>query len=192
MDKLKDWLKQQKTYKGFCWMTALMIVSTIAIAAEYLFFEYSILKIMRCLALIWGLFLIAWIDGHEGVIPNRILLVLFGIRTVLLLAECIVYHDYWMTFTVNCFIGFMVSGGLFLLCYLVSRGAMGAGDVKLMAVLGYFIGGKFIYGTIFLIVVIAAVYNIIRLLFKKVGMKQEVPFAPFVLAGTLLMMGLGI
>ncbi len=192
MDRIKEWLGQQRTRKGFYWLTGLMLVCTAALTGEYLLLGYELLKILRCLALLWGLFLIAWIDGHESVIPNRILLVMFGIRTVLLLAECIVYREYWMAFIASSFLGFAASGGMFLFCYLVSRAAMGAGDVKLMALLGYFIGSRFIFGTIFLIVAAAAAYNIIRLLCRKVSLRQEVPFAPFVLVGTLLMMGLGI
>jgi len=192
MDSVKEWLRMQKEFKGFYWMLGFMLAVTAALSAEYVLLGYQFLKILRCLLLLWGLFLIAWIDGHSGVIPNRILAVLFGIRTVLLLAECVVYREYWMTFIASCFIGFLAAGGMFLFCFVASKGAMGAGDVKLMALLGYFIGSRFIFGTIFLTVTAAAVYNVIRLLLRKVSLRQEVPFAPFVLAGTLLMMGLGI
>jgi len=192
MDWIKEWIDIQKKLKGFYWMAGLLLFVTAALTGEYLYLGYGCLKIFRYLALVWGLFLIAWIDCHEKRVPNRILLVLFCIRSVLLLAECILYGELWTVFIVSCFIGFTASGGMFLLCYFMTRGALGAGDVKLMAVLGYFIGSKFIFGTIFLIVVIAAGVNIVRLLFKKVSLKQEISFAPFVLAGTLLMLGLGI
>ncbi len=192
MSKVKEWISEQRNYKGFYGVIAFALLTTIALTAEYLFLEYGLLKILRCLILVWGLFLIAWIDGHEKLIPNRVLIVLFGLRTILLVVECIIYSDYWMTFITSCFIGFLVSGGLFLFCYVVSKGAMGEGDVKLMALLGYYVGSRFIFGTIFLIVVIAAVFNMLGLLFRKVSLKQEVPFAPFVLAGTLVMLGLGI
>jgi len=192
MGGLKKWFDSQRTLKGFYWVLGLMLLVTVALTVEYIFLGNGVLKILRCLALVWGLFVIAWIDCHERIIPNKILLVLFCIRTVVLVAECILYSKYWMAFTMSCFIGFIAAGGMFLFCYFVTRGSLGAGDVKLMAVLGYFIGSKFIFGTIFLTVLTAAVYNLIGLLLKKVSLKQEVPFAPFVLAGTLLMMGLGI
>lgn len=192
MENLKNWLNTQRSQKGFCLVFSLMIVVIGLFMAEYIFGGYGAVKIVRYLVLILGLFLISWIDGHEKRIPNKILLVLFCIRSVLLIMECVMYEEYWTLFLTSSALGALISGGMFLLCYLITRGAMGAGDVKLMAVVGYFIGSKFIFGTIFLIVLVAAVYNVIALLLKKVSLKQEVPFGPFVLVGTVLMIGLGI
>lgn len=187
-----DWIKRQREYKAFGWVLGLAVLAAAGLTVEYILLGYGFLKILRNLVLVCGLFFTAWIDGHEKIIPNRILLILFCIRTIILLAECITYKELWMTFIASCLMGALMSGGMFLLCYFISRGAMGAGDIKLMAVLGYYIGGRFIFGTIFLIVMIAAVYNVIRLIFRKTSLKQEIPFAPFVLAGTLSMMVLGI
>ena len=44
---------------------------------------------------------------------------------------------------------------------------------------------------IFLTVLSAALGGGMGLLFRKVSLKQEMPFAPFVLAGTILTMMLG-
>lgn len=192
MEFLRNWFKKQREYPGFYWILGLLIFAEIAFTAEYLLLDYGILKILRYVILVCGLFVIAWIDGHEYIIPNKILLVLFATRTLFLIAECVIYREYFAVFIASSFLGFLAAGGMFLFCYLISHGAMGAGDVKLMALLGYFIGSKFIFGTIFVIVMIAAVYNVCRLILKKVSLKQEVPFAPFVLAGTLVMIGLGI
>ena len=192
MNIVERWISEQKTHKGFYGMVILAVLATIALAAEYALLEYGLLKIARCLILVLGLFLIAWIDGHEKRIPNSILIVLFYFRTAILLTECVWYGEYRMVFIASCFLGVLLSGGLFLFCYMISKGAMGAGDVKLMALVGYYIGSKFIFGTIFLIVALAAIYSLTCLLFHRVHLKQEVPFAPFVLAGTYLMLGLGI
>lgn len=192
MENLKNWLKVQRSRRGFAAMLLLTAVTAGAFVAEYVFLGYGAVKLLRCLVLILGLFLIAWIDGQEKRIPNRILGVLFCIRSILLMIECVLYGEYWTLFLTSSALGAFLAGGMFFLCYIITRGAMGAGDVKLMAVVGYFIGSKFIFGTIFLIVAVAAVYNTAALLLKKVSLKQEVPFGPFVLAGTVLMIGLGI
>lgn len=192
MNNLKNWLNIQRGRKGFFPMLVLMILISGLFIAEYVFLEYGVMKIIRCLILIVGLFLIAWIDGHEKRIPNQILLVLFCIRSVLLVMECVIYGEYWTIFLTSSALGALMAGGMFLFCYMITRGSMGAGDVKLMTLVGYFIGSKFIFGTIFLTVATAAVYNLIALLLKKVSLKQEVPFGPFVLVGTVLMLGLGI
>lgn len=192
MENLKSWINTQRSRKGFFPMLALMILITGLYVAEYAFLGCGIVKIVRFLVLIPGLFLIAWIDGHEKRIPNQILLVLFCIRSMLLIIECVIYGEYWTVFLTSSALGVLMAGGMFLFCYMITRGAIGAGDVKLMTIVGYFIGSKFIFGTIFLTVAAAAVYNFIALLLKKVSLKQEVPFGPFVLVGTVLMLGLGI
>lgn len=86
----------------------------------------------------------------------------------------------------------ILSGGMFLICYGITRGGIGAGDVKLLAVLGYWMGGGAIFTVIFLTVLSAALGGGMGLLFRKVSLKQEMPFAPFVLAGTILTMMLGV
>lgn len=88
--------------------------------------------------------------------------------------------------------GMIFSGGMFLICYVIARGGIGAGDVKLLAVLGYWMGVGAVFTVIFLTVLLAAVYSGAGLLLRKVRLKQEMPFAPFVLAGTILTMMLGV
>ena len=81
---------------------------------------------------------------------------------------------------------------MFMLCYLISRGGIGVGDVKLFAVIGCFVGSGTILTLTFLSVVVSAAYSIIMLVLKKTGLKEEIPFAPFVLVGTVLTMALGM
>lgn len=97
-----------------------------------------------------------------------------------------------MSFVFSACLGAFFSGGMFLLCYGVSRGGIGAGDVKLLAVLGYYLGAGAIFTAVFLIVLSAAIFSVGALVLKKVNLKQEMPFAPFVLVGTAVAMLLGI
>ena len=115
-----------------------------------------------------------------------------GIRAGFLMLECIIYMEYFGTLLITFIGGAVVSGGMFLLCYFLSRGGMGAGDVKLLTVVGFYVGMGTIFTDIFLTVCSAAIYTVIFLLLKKIKMKEEVSFAPFVLAGTVLTMALGM
>ena len=74
----------------------------------------------------------------------------------------------------------------------LTRGGVGAGDVKLFAVLGFYFGSGPIFTVVFLTIVYAAVYNIVKLVMKKTDLKQEIPFAPFIFLGTLTTMLLGM
>lgn len=88
--------------------------------------------------------------------------------------------------------GFLIGTIVFGACYLLSRGGMGAGDVKLMAVLGFFLGGSVIISVMVLAVFCSAIYSIVNLIRKKTSLKAEIPFAPFVMIGTVLAMALGV
>lgn len=187
-----DWMKTQMKVRSFRILAAAGILTGIALGAEFLFFSYSILKITRYLVLLEGMFLIAWIDQHERRIPNRILLLLLGIRAVILAAEWLLVPSMGLALLISSVLGLLLGGGLFLIAHLISRGGVGMGDVKLFAVIGTYVGAGSIMPLVFLTVLAAAFYSLVMLALKKVSMKEEIPFAPFVLAGTILTMALGM
>ena len=86
--------------------------------------------------------------------------------------------------------GALWGGGIFFFFYLLGRGHVGAGDVKLLAVVGYYLGNGLICQAIFLMVMLAAVYGVGQVILTRRGLKEELPFAPFVFAGTVLTMAL--
>lgn len=192
MKQMMTWFSGQWAYKKFRVLIAVMAVITFILGMEFYLFQYGFLKIIRYYVLIWALAVIAWIDQGSKRIPNRVLLFLLVMRTIILVLECLLYHGYWMSILMSAGTGLLFGGGMFLLCFLISRGGMGAGDVKLSAVLGYYMGGGAIFTAVFLTVLSAAIYSVIALLLKKATLKQEIPFAPFVLAGALMTIMLGV
>lgn len=192
MGQMMAWFREQWVYKKFRVLTAVMVALSLILGMEFYLFQYGFLKIIRYYILVWALAAIAWIDQGSKRIPNKALLVLLIIRTMILVLECLLYHGYWMSILMSAGAGLLFAGGMFLLCFLISRGGMGAGDVKLSAMLGYYMGGGAVFTAIFLTVLSAAVYSAIALLMKKATLKQEIPFAPFVLAGALMTIMLGV
>lgn len=172
-----------------------LIVSLIIVGAligEFIWFEYSILKCIRYCILVIGLFAIAYVDKQKKIIPNKLLLMLLGIRLILLIIEWISYPELGLSIIISSALGALIGGGAFLICYLVSRGGMGAGDVKLYAVVGLYLGNGVIMPNMIISVFISAVYSIILLVQKKTNMKEEIPFGPFILVGTVITMALGM
>lgn len=77
------------------------------------------------------------------------------------------------------------AAGFFLAIYLLSKGKwLGFGDVKLAFLLGLFLGWPPILVAMFFAFLIGAVFGLLLIALKKKGMKSEVPFAPFLIAGT--------
>lgn len=77
--------------------------------------------------------------------------------------------------------GFLTGGLILFVCMLISRGGLGAGDVKLIAVLGLFYGMIGILNILFYSCLFAAVISIVLLAAKKLHMKDSVPMTPFIL-----------
>ena len=61
-----------------------------------------------------------------------------------------------------------------------------------MAVLGFYLGMNGVFTCSFLSIVSAAAYSILLLILRKVNLKEEIAFAPFVLVGVILTIGLGV
>lgn len=159
---------------------------------EFIFLEYGIIKILRYLILVEALVMIAWKDKREKIILNKHLMVLLGIRCILLILEWLLYPDYGLGILFSSILGFLIGLAVFGICYIVSRGGMGAGDVKLMAVLGFYLGGSVVISVMVLSVFCSAIYSIVNLVRKRTSLKAEIPFAPFVMIGTVLAMALGV
>ena len=117
MECVKNWVSEQWKEKKFRILTMIVLIMMICLAVEFYFFEYSIVKSIRYLYLLAGLFIIAWIDSKEKIIPNKILLVLLLSRVCFLLIECLLYKEYWMSLVISAASGFLIAGGMFLLCY---------------------------------------------------------------------------
>lgn len=161
---------------------------TVFLCLEFSQLQYEILKCIRYLTALWVLAVIAWVDYSSVTIPNKILAALMEIRSVILVVECLVCKEYWMTSILAAAAGLLLGGGIIFWCYLVTGGGIGAGDVKLFAVLGFCFGSRAILAVIVLSVMTAALFCVLGLAFGKISLKQEMPFAPFALAGTVLMM----
>lgn len=171
---------------------SLSFTAGVGLTAEWLVFSYHIWKILRYLILFAALFLIAWIDHKSKRIPNRILKALLAIRGILFILEWLTYPKLGAVMLLTVGMGAAIGGGMFLLAHFISKGGVGMGDVKLFAVIGCYMGSKSIMSVAFLSALSGAAYSITMLLLKKIKLKEEIPFAPFIFVGTMLTMALGM
>lgn len=137
--------------------------------------------------LVW-LSMLAWIDWKEQRIPNKILLILFVSRLVFLFAESFFHQSDWKNIFTSSITGGMTAGGLLFFCYAFFRGSIGAGDVKIFAVLGAYLGSRAAFYSLMFSVFYAVIYCLLKLLQKKVTLKKKIAFAPFIFLGTITTM----
>jgi leader peptidase (prepilin peptidase)/N-methyltransferase len=79
--------------------------------------------------------------------------------------------------------GIIVGGGVFFVIILASGGGMGAGDMKLGAMLGAFLGWKIVLLSILGAVVVGGIVAVSLMASGQRGRKDPIPFGPFLAAG---------
>jgi leader peptidase (prepilin peptidase)/N-methyltransferase len=145
---------------------------------------YSVL----CSALI----VITFIDLDFQIIPDAITLpgIVIGF-----IAGSFLMPDPFMRYSrlgfLSSFIGFLAGGGLYYAIAILSKGGMGGGDIKMMAMVGALMGWKSVILTTFLGSFAGAIVGIFLMIFKGKGRKTKIPFGPFLALGVLITLFFG-
>ncbi len=138
------------------------------------------------------LVVITFIDLDFQIIPDRITLPGIGIG---LIAGAFLMPDPFVRNALlglkASIIGFLVGGGLFYAIAVLSRGGMGGGDIKMMAMVGALMGWKSVLLTTFLGSLTGAVIGIFLMISKGKGRKTKIPFGPFLGLGSLITLFFG-
>lgn len=154
--------------------------SAILYLTLYLKFGLSILFVIYAL-MASTLVVVALIDLDHKIIPNIITLpgILVGLSLSLQLLPIT---------PLTSLLGVLIGGALFYLIALISKGGMGGGDIKLIAMIGAFLGWHGTLFTIFSSALLGAVVGIMLMVLGKKGRKDKVPFGPFLSFGAILFM----
>lgn len=75
---------------------------------------------------------------------------------------------------------------LLLVIAVISNGGMGGGDIKLYAVLGFVLGVEHVLTSFIFATFIGAIVGLIGMAIGVVERKKPIPFAPFIVIGTLI------
>lgn len=142
------------------------------------------LCVVTVFSLLTLLLIIAQIDQQTMEIPNGLVI------ACIVPAAMAVFAFPDVTLTERLIGFFSVSLPLFAITLAVP-GAFGGGDIKLMAVIGFFLGWKMSLTAFMLAVFSGGIYGIGLLLSKKKGAKEHFAFGPFLCAGTALTLFVG-
>ena len=131
-----------------------------------------------------ALIIIAFIDLNEQIVPDVISLP--GIVIGFILSFFVPYISF-----INSGLGVIVGGGIILIIgmagsVIFKKEAMGGGDVKLAAMIGAFLGWKYIIISLFLGFFIGALAGIILIMSKIKSREDAVPFGPFIILGSFI------
>jgi leader peptidase (prepilin peptidase)/N-methyltransferase len=126
-----------------------------------------------------ALLVVALIDFDHKIIPNIITLPGLAIGLGLSLWALPITP-------LDSSLGLLIGGTLFYLIALVSKGGMGGGDIKLIAMIGTFLGWQGTLFTIFSGALLGSLVGAMLMLIGRKGRKDKVPFGPFLSGGAIL------
>lgn len=147
-------------------------------AFAFIYFGFQ-LELIVALLLISLLMIIFVSDIFYMLIPNKVLLFFLPL---FIIARIFIPLDPWYDALIGAVVGYV----LLAIIIIVSKGGMGAGDMKLFGVIGFALGWKNILLTFFLAALFGALIGGMLMLFKKVKKGEPIPFGPFIVLGALI------
>lgn len=173
-------------------MAAVFVISVFITCHCFLMGDSRFIRsLMNSEVFIW-LGILGYVDLKERIIPNHMIGVGLIFWGCLVLVDIFIGKTPWQRVILYSLIGGVVCGGILLIVALLSKSALGMGDVKMFTVLGLLYGLNDAYSILLFSIVIMAVVSIVLLIAKKVTRKTAIPMAPFVAAGFLLSILAGI
>jgi leader peptidase (prepilin peptidase)/N-methyltransferase len=165
--------------EGITALSSLCLFIKFGPSLSYLFF----------FAFVAALIVITVIDLYHQIIPDVISLPGIGLG---LIASLILPQIAFF----NSLIGVLLGGGsLFIVGtlyqWIFKREGMGGGDVKLLAMIGGFLGWKAVILTILLSSLIGSITGILIMVLKGKDFKYAIPFGPFLSLGAVISLSYG-
>ena len=131
-----------------------------------------------------ALIIIAFIDLNQQIVPDVISL------PGIVIGFIVSFFVHYISF-INSALGIVVGGGIILFIgiagsLIFKKEAMGGGDVKLAAMIGAFLGWRYIIISLFLGFFLGALAGIILIIAKIKKREDVIPFGPFIVLGSLI------
>lgn len=141
---------------------------------------------IKRIALVSVLYVAAYTDFKNMIIPNGLILTGGGYWCVLAVLEVIFERDLFLDRIVAEMIAVFVIIIMCALCLVIVKNGVGMGDVKLLLLMSLFQGIDGIAGSIFMSLLVAFVISIVLLASHKKNRKDAIPFAPSIIIGSFI------
>lgn len=147
--------------------------------------DLDFIGLYKYLIVITIIFVAVCIDVKKQIIPNMLCIILLIVVALFDCYQILLQIDNAKAFALS----FLIGGGaafiIFFISMLISRGGIGAGDVKLITIIGLCVGSTNILNVIFYTLLASFVYSIVMLILRKVKLKDFIAMAPFIYIGML-------
>lgn len=186
IEGISDSISEKEKYYFYCLPVAVLITAVYMIikyTPEY--DQFMAWKRIAFLPLLWY---ISYIDYKLKLILNEFLLMGIGLRGILLIPEILIGRRESLAVLVTELAGALILFLFGVLFRFLSRNGLGAGDVKLFALVPLFMGALEGLHAILLGMIIIFILSCVFLVLKRKGLKDELPFAPSIALGCWLIM----
>lgn len=182
---LKDWETKGTKIKMYCAVMIVMQMITILFAKKFYpqMSACTCIRQMGLMALIWQA---AAHDYKKEIIPNKIILEGILFRAIMLVLEFAFERDTFLSTIISDIVALIGITVVLFLCLLIMKNSIGMGDVKLLMIMAVTQGVTDICMTVFCSMIVAFFAAVFVLLTRKKGRKDSLPFAPFLLIGTIV------
>ncbi len=171
------WKEFKKSNFRFVYLAGILFAGLIYLLL-YLQYGFNNLFVVY-LILVSLLIIISIIDLKYLIIPNKLTFGGAGLGFLLL------FFTEHLNFK-EAFTGLLIPVTLFLILALVYRKGLGIGDVKLVGMIGVYIGWQYTLLAIFIGSLIGSIMGIILIISGKMKRKTRIPFAPLIALGTII------
>lgn len=142
------------------------------------------LKLVGYMIFFSCLIVASWVDFKHEIIPDSMWIAIF-VGGLFILGDALIKGEFDKDWIIARVIGLFSVSGLFLIIGLVTGGrAMGGGDIKLMAAVGFVLGWKAVIIALFMGALFGVIFTVFRKAIAKTEMKGLIPFGPFLAMGS--------
>jgi len=146
---------------------------------SYIYYGKDLISFFSALTFVSFLVIITFIDLSHMIIPDVLVFpgIALGLSFSFLKGKPLFFDG---------LLGGLIGGFTIFIIIFLSRGGMGEGDIKLSAMIGSFLGVKYIIMTLILSFIIGGIIGVILLILKIKGRKDPIPFGPFLALGGII------
>ncbi len=164
----------------------ILCLFAVGVLLTFYFKDNTVIQNVRSITIVFVLAVAAYYDWLEFRIPNK--LILLGLIQWLIITayEIVSDNPWWIKNLISELIASLAMLIVCVLCILIIKNGLGMGDIKLLMLMGLIQGLDGAISAIFTSMVIIFFISIFLLFTKKKSKKDVLPFAPYILIGTIL------
>lgn len=164
----------------------LITMAAVSTMLELFYDGNSILFNAKRIVLVALLWIAAYFDFKSCRIPNKLILLGLSLRVIVFMLELVFDREEILYRAISDIVGAAILLVMSFVGMLIVKNGLGMGDAKLFLIIGLFLGLQGSLVAVFISLIVTFFVSAYLLIRKKKRRKDSMPFAPTILAGTMV------